>query len=132
MLRVCHPDRPLVYACSGCSTAAQMTNYLALKLDRLGLAEMSCVAGVGGGIPHLVQIARSGRPILALDGCHLACARQCLLNQGVTPDRHLVLTHLGAGARRFRDLDPQEAEDVAAQVVAAAAELAPDSAPFPS
>ncbi|MBT0962625.1 putative zinc-binding protein [Denitromonas iodatirespirans] len=123
MLRVCHPDRPLVYACSGCTTAAQMTNYLALKLDRLGLAEMSCVVGVGAGISHLLQLARSGRPILVLDGCHLACARQCLTNQGIAPDRHLVMTRLGVGAQRYRDLDPTEAEAVAAQVVEAASEL---------
>ncbi|MCB1967386.1 hypothetical protein CDO44_03055 [Pigmentiphaga sp. NML080357] len=59
---------PLVYSCSGCSSAAQMTNHLALQLDRLGLAEMSCIAGVGGGVPALVKTATSGRPILALDG----------------------------------------------------------------
>lgn len=32
---------PLVYSCSGCSSAAQMANYLAVSLDRRGLAEMS-------------------------------------------------------------------------------------------
>ena len=29
---------PLVYACSGCSSAAQMANHFALKLDREGVA----------------------------------------------------------------------------------------------
>mgnify|MGYP000305313313 CR=1 FL=1 len=56
---------PLVYSCSGCSSAAQMANHVALRLDREGEAEMSCIAGVGGNVPHLVNIARSGRPILA-------------------------------------------------------------------
>ena len=46
-----------------------MANHLAVRLDRSGVAEMSCIAGVGGNVPHLVRIARSGRPILALDGC---------------------------------------------------------------
>ena len=41
---------PLVYSCSGCSSAAQMANHLALRLDRAGAAEMSCIAGVGGGV----------------------------------------------------------------------------------
>jgi uncharacterized metal-binding protein len=39
---------PLVYSCSGCSSAAQMANYLAIQMDRKNLAEMSCIAGVGG------------------------------------------------------------------------------------
>ena len=50
---------PLVYSCSGCSSAAQMANHLALRLDRAGVAEMSCIAGVGGGVAGLVRTARS-------------------------------------------------------------------------
>ena len=49
-----HADKPLLYACSGCSSAAQMANHLAVKLDRDGAAEMSCIAGVGGDVPSLV------------------------------------------------------------------------------
>ncbi|MBT4219916.1 MAG: zinc-binding protein, partial [Rhodospirillaceae bacterium] len=41
-------DIPLVFSCSGCSSAAQTTNTLALLLDRDGEAQMSCIAGVGG------------------------------------------------------------------------------------
>ncbi|TAK94969.1 MAG: zinc-binding protein, partial [Aquabacterium sp.] len=41
----------LVYACSGCSSAAQLANHLAVRLDREGIAEMSCIAGVGGRVP---------------------------------------------------------------------------------
>lgn len=43
-------DKPLVYSCSGCSSAAQMSNYLAVQLDRMGIAETPCIAGVGGNI----------------------------------------------------------------------------------
>jgi uncharacterized metal-binding protein len=43
-------EKPLVYSCSGCSSSAQMANYLAVQLDRQGLAEMSCIAGVGGNV----------------------------------------------------------------------------------
>ncbi|HWA38109.1 MAG TPA: putative zinc-binding protein, partial [Burkholderiales bacterium] len=72
------PLQPLVYSCSGCSSAAQMANHIALRLDRLGLAEMSCIAGVGGDVKPLVRKALSGRPVLAIDGCALACAKACL------------------------------------------------------
>jgi hypothetical protein len=49
------PAVPLVYSCSGCSSAAQLSNHLAVRLDRAGLAEMSCIAGVGGQVPSLVR-----------------------------------------------------------------------------
>ena len=33
-------SRPLVYSCSGCSSAAQLANHVAVRLDRSGVAEM--------------------------------------------------------------------------------------------
>ena len=116
---------PLVYSCSGCSSAAQMANDLALKLDREGVAEMSCIAGVGGGVTGLVRTAQSGRRILALDGCVLKCASACLANAGVVADTHLVLSDYGVKKRKHADFDPLEAQQVyASNVLPAAHELA--------
>lgn len=76
---------PLVYSCSGCSSAAQTSNDVAIGLDRRNLAEMSCIAGVGGDVPKLVKVAKSGRPIIAIDGCALACVKHTLARHGVEP-----------------------------------------------
>jgi len=99
---------PLVYSCSGCSSAAQLANAVALKLDRDGTAEMSCIAGVGGGVAPLVKLAQSGRTIIAIDGCPLACARECLAKQGVVPDHHLLLNELGVRKKMHADFDPAD------------------------
>ena len=107
---------PLVYACSGCSSVAQLSNDCAVRLDREGRAEMSCISGVGGGVASLVKLARSGRPILALDGCALACVSACLHNAGVIPDRHLILNREGAKKRFHADATMAETE-LAWQVV---------------
>ncbi len=104
---------PLVYSCSGCSSAAQLANAVAIKLDRDGTAEMSCIAGVGGGVAPLVKLARAGRTILAIDGCPLACARACLAGQGVAPDHHLLLHEHGVRKRMHTDFDPAEVEAIA-------------------
>jgi len=109
---------PLVYACSGCSSAAQLANHVALRLDRLGRAEMSCIAGVGGDVPALVKTARSGRPIVALDGCPLACVASCLARHGIRPDRHHQLQHYGVRKRLHADFDPAQAEAVTQRVLA--------------
>ncbi len=106
---------PLVYSCSGCSSAAQMANYIALKLDRDGVAEMSCISGVGGNVPHLVDIARSGRPILALDGCPLSCTLHCLTERGVTASHHLKLHEQGVRKRYHSDFDRAHADRIAAE-----------------
>ncbi|MFB6195347.1 MAG: putative zinc-binding protein, partial [Haloplanus sp.] len=50
-----YDELPLVYSCSGCSSAAQMANDLAVRLDRERVAEMSCIAGVGGDVGPLVD-----------------------------------------------------------------------------
>lgn len=109
-------DLPLVYSCSGCSSAAQMANHVALQLDRRGVAEMSCIAGVGGDVPHLLKIAQSGRRIIALDGCALACVKSCLARHQIVPDAYHLLSQYGVKKRFHADFDPLEAEQVIARV----------------
>ena len=103
---------PLVYSCSGASSAAQMANHIAVKLDRLKVAEMSCIAGVGGDVKPLVRTAKSGRPIIALDGCPLHCAAQILKRHGLQADKHYDLSELAVKKRRHEDFDPTKAERV--------------------
>lgn len=105
-------SRPLVYSCSGCSSAAQLANQVALRLDRSGVAEMSCIAGVGGDVPHLLKIAQSGRPILALDGCPLVCVASTLARHGLTAQRHYQLQQYGVKKRLHEDFDPEQAATV--------------------
>lgn len=113
---------PLVYSCSGCSSAAQMANHVALALDRMGSAEMSCIAGVGGDVPSLVKLARSGRPVLVIDGCPLVCAKSCLARHGIEPDKHWQLGEQGIRKRYHAGFDPAEAEAMVARI---AADVAP-------
>lgn len=103
---------PLVYACSGCSSAAQLANHVAVRLDRAGLAEMSCIAGVGGDVRSLVKTAHSGRPIVALDGCPLVCVKSSLARHGITPARHHQLQDHGVRKRQHEDFDPAQALQV--------------------
>ncbi|MNN55745.1 DGC domain protein [compost metagenome] len=94
-----------------------MANQMALWLDRQGEAEMSCIAGVGGGVQGLVRTARSGRPIIALDGCILHCVKSCLENLNVEPSLHVTLSTYGVKKRKHADFDALQAEDVYVQGV---------------
>lgn len=105
--------KSLVYSCSGCSSAAQMANWIAVTLDRAGDAEMSCIAGVGGDVPSLVKVAKSGRKITVIDGCPLKCARHCLERHGVTPENHVVLSDFDVKKVQHGDFD----KDAAARIL---------------
>ena len=97
-------DKPLVYACSGCSNVAQLANQLAVELDRAGRAQMSCISGVGGGVAALVK---------------LACCQACLAQVGVQADQHVLLSALAIRKRHGRDCTRQEQAQAAAAVDAA-------------
>lgn len=124
-----YKNLPLVYSCSGCSSAAQTANYIALKLDRDGEAEMSCISGIGGDVPHLVKIARSGRPIVALDGCPLACTLHCLAQRGLSADYHLQLHEHGVKKQYHADFDRKQADRIAAEVALEARRLRGETLP---
>lgn len=118
---------PVVYSCSGCSSAAQLTNTLAVRLARDGEAQMSCIAGVGADIPKFVREATSGRPILVLDGCPLACARNCLKRHGVEPDRYVQLKEYGIKKRYGQLASDDDAERLYPRIVELARELRSES-----
>lgn len=128
-------SKPLVYSCSGCSSAAQLANAVALKLDRGDIAEMSCIAGVGGDVPSLLRTATSGRPIVALDGCALACVRSSLARHGLTPALYFDLAELGVRKRQHADFDPVQAQRIFVTVagrIAAALPAGAAKAPAPA
>jgi uncharacterized metal-binding protein len=38
---------PVLYACSGCTSAGELADHVARVLDRAGIAEMASLAGIG-------------------------------------------------------------------------------------
>lgn len=85
---------PLLFACSGCSNAGQLANDLAVELNRRGIAEMSCLAGVGAGKPHfLKQLAE--REVWIIDGCAIECSLGIFDHVRELVDVHIRLHNLG-------------------------------------
>ena len=117
MKKVVLKDLPLVYSCSGCSNIAQLANRLAIELDRDQVAEMSCIAGVGGGVRSLVRKAKSGRRIIAFDGCQLHCVKSCLGQHGIEATRHYTLTDYGIRKKYHTDFDADDLVDLKQMVI---------------
>lgn len=87
--------KPIIYSCSGCSNLAQMAHNISLSLDSDGIAEMSCVSGVVGKVAPIEDLANSGRPIIAIDGCALSCTKSCLEASGLHADYYFQISDLG-------------------------------------
>lgn len=117
-------NKPLIYSCSGCSSAAQLANHLAVRMDRIGVAEMSCIVGLGGDVKPLVRLAKSGCPIVMLDGCSFQCGRRTLVRHGIEPDLHWDLGQFGVRKQNHVDFDPGDSERLAPQLAVDIAELA--------
>jgi len=107
----------LIYSCSGASSAAQMANWIAIQLDRRGLAEMSCIAGVGGGVDALVKKAASAQTIIAVDGCPLDCVEVCLKRAGLKSTHHFDLSSMGVPKRFHQDFDMDLAHEILAKII---------------
>ncbi len=112
-----YSELPLVYSCSGCSNTAQLANQVAVDLDREKIAEMSCIAGVGGGVPALVRKATSGRKIIAIDGCPLHCVKLCLAQQEVESSLHYTLTEHNLKKQQHGEFLPSDALRMKEKVV---------------
>lgn len=85
---------PIVFACSGCSNAGQLAGRVALELDRRGIAEMSCLAGVGAAKPLFLN-KMDGRQVWIIDGCPIHCSLGVFDQVNRLADAHIRLHDLG-------------------------------------
>ncbi|HEY5160521.1 MAG TPA: putative zinc-binding protein [Gaiellaceae bacterium] len=122
-------SEPLVYACSGASNLGQLSNEIAIRLDQAGLAEMSCAEAVGieAGPPY--ASALSGRSVIAVSGCPLACASRLLAEHGVAVTSSIQLENRGVMKAKHVLVEAGESERIYDEVVS---ELDPVLAPTPA
>lgn len=88
------PKPPIVFACSGCSHAGQLANEVALELNRRGIAEMSCLAGIGASKRHFLR-QLADREVWVVDGCPIECGRGVFEQARERVDVHVRLHDLG-------------------------------------
>jgi uncharacterized metal-binding protein len=110
-------SEPLVYACSGASNLGQLSNEIAIRLHRAGLAEMSCAEAVGIETGPPYATALSGRPVVAVSGCPLACARRLLDEHGVAVTSSIQLENRGVPKAKHTDVAGDDSERIYEEVV---------------
>jgi len=89
-------NRTIIFACSGASDVGEIADRAARRLAREGTGKMHCLTAVGAGVESFMKWYRqSADPILAIDGCSLNCATNCLKQAGLSVARSANLESLG-------------------------------------
>lgn len=91
----CSAAPKLIFPCSGAADVGAIADQAARKLTREGSGKMFCLAGIGGRVSGIMKTAESAEKILAIDGCPLNCAKNCLEQAGFTKFEHVNLSDLG-------------------------------------
>jgi uncharacterized metal-binding protein len=119
--------RPLVFACSGCSNAGQLTNQVAVELQRRGFVEMSCLAGLGAGKRHFLDKLKC-REVWAIDGCPIECGLGVFSHIEQYVDVHVRLHDFGI--RKNVELPDRESlDELIDRILAFAEHVRSQSAP---
>ena len=85
----------IIFACSGASDVGEIADRAARKLSHEGAGKMHCMTAVDAGVESFMKFyGQSTAPILAIDGCALNCATNCLKKAGLA-SRSVSLDALG-------------------------------------
>lgn len=85
----------LLYACSGGANVAEVADRAARELMFAGEGTMFCLAGLGAGIPDMVQKAKDADVNVVIDGCPMDCAKKIFDKAGVANYVQIKVTDLG-------------------------------------
>jgi uncharacterized metal-binding protein len=104
----------LIYACSGGANVAEVADKAARELMFAGQGSMFCLAGLGAGIPGMVQTAKDADLNVVLEGCPMDCGRKIFDNLKLTNYVQIKCTDLGMEkVKGIRATDAQVATLVA-------------------
>ena len=78
----------LVFPCSGSSDVGELSDRIARKMTKEGIAKMFCLAGIGAHIEGMIESAKSAGRIISIDGCPVSCSKKTLEHAGFKPESY--------------------------------------------
>jgi uncharacterized metal-binding protein len=79
---MCNEAGVLIFPCSGGSDVGELSDRVARKMAKCGQAKMFCLAGIGAHIPGMIESAKAGNKLIAIDGCPVSCSKKTLEHAG--------------------------------------------------
>ena len=106
-----------------CARGEEQLDKAARELMFSGCGSMFCLAGLGAGIPGMIQTARDADVNLVIDGCPMDCAKKVFEKAGLANFAYVKVTDLGIEkVKGIRCTDEQVAKVVAKAKEAIAAQ----------
>jgi len=81
-------------ACSGGSNVGQIANNVMIELEKKGVGNAGCLAGIGADLSGFVESAKTAKTIV-VDGCPVGCGKKAFEKYGIEASRYFVVTELG-------------------------------------
>ena len=101
-----------IFPCVGASNVGQLSNKIAIELDKKGIGNLMCTVGIGARAPGLMKSAEASDRIIAIDGCPVNCASKTLELAGFKVDSHIIISELGIKKTKDKDLKENEVSKV--------------------
>jgi uncharacterized metal-binding protein len=106
-----------IFPCAGAANVGQLSNRIAIELEKQGIGNLMCTVGIGARAPGLMKSAEASDRIIAIDGCPVNCASKTLELPGFKADRQIVISELGIKKSKEKDLKDQEVVDTLEKVM---------------
>jgi uncharacterized metal-binding protein len=86
--------KTLILGYSGGSNVGQAANNVMIELDKSGVGNAYCLAGIGASLSGFIESAKTARTIV-IDGCPVGCAKKAFEKHEITPSQYFVVTEIG-------------------------------------
>lgn len=101
--------KTLILACSGKSNVGQAANNAMIQLDKNGIGDAYCLAGIGAGLSGFIEIVKAAKTVL-IDGCPVGCGKKTFEKYGIKPTHYFVVTEMGIKKKdTFNNLEAETA-----------------------
>jgi uncharacterized metal-binding protein len=97
-----------IFSCVGSSNVGQLSNKIAIELEKRGLGNLMCTSGIGGRVSGIMKSAEASDKIIVIDGCPLNCGRNTLELAGFKVDNHIIISEFGIKKNKDKDLKENE------------------------
>jgi uncharacterized metal-binding protein len=104
----CGSANVAIFPCVGASNVGQLSNKIAIELEKQNIGNLMCIAGIGARAAGLMKSAEASDRIIAIDGCPVNCASKTLELAGFKVDRQIVISEFGIKKTREKELKEDE------------------------
>jgi len=113
----CGSANVAIFPCAGAANVGQLSNKIAVELDKQGLGNMMCTVGIGARASGLMKSAEASERIITINGCPVNCATKTMELAGFKVDREILISDLGIKKTKDKDLKDEEVAEVLAKVM---------------